>query len=237
MPDQNQDRQDVIKLPPRAAISLTYDGGDSSHLEVAVRHLSDAGLFGTFYVPASVALRDLSAWKAVSWNGHEIGNGALLDIDLFSAEDLDGLTNIAIDAWREDQSALQDTFGDAPQSYALPWADDSLPDLTTVRNVLQDDVPYVRSGIEGWNLAGATDLRCVHMIMAVDYTAEQLIALTELAMARRAWAVFAFKGVGVGHPGIDAVSHREWTEWLRDKSGAWIAPFSEVAEAWISTLV
>lgn len=228
---------EIIRLSPRAAVSLTYDGGDPSHQEVVLGHLADVALLGTFFVPASQIFTDVPAWQAASATGHEIGNGALMDIDLYSAPDLDGLTRLALDVWLEDQEALTAVLGGEPLSYAFPWDTGSLPDLTTIRNVLADRVAYCRSGLEGWNLPGATDVQDVRIVMAVDYSADQLIALTELAQARRSWIVFAFAGVGVGNPGIDAAAHRAFTEWLRHDSQAWVAPFSEVAEAWAATSV
>lgn len=68
----------------RAAVSLTFDDGLKSQLEVAVPLLNDRGLRATFYLnprgttPESDDWRERwAAWKKVAEQGHELGNHSL----------------------------------------------------------------------------------------------------------------------------------------------------------------
>jgi peptidoglycan/xylan/chitin deacetylase (PgdA/CDA1 family) len=68
----------------QAAVSLTFDDGMRSQLEVAVPLLNDRGLRATFYLnprgtmPESDDWRERwAAWKKVAEQGHELGNHSL----------------------------------------------------------------------------------------------------------------------------------------------------------------
>ena len=60
----------------QCAISLTFDDGMRSQLDVAVPRLEERGFCGTFYVnPRGDAwLEALVPWQSVQAAGHEIGN-------------------------------------------------------------------------------------------------------------------------------------------------------------------
>src|SRR5690242_10109364 len=62
----------------KALVSLTYDGTQLCHSEVAVGHLDAHALKGTFYADPVPLLDDLPAWREASEAGHEIGNGCLV---------------------------------------------------------------------------------------------------------------------------------------------------------------
>jgi peptidoglycan/xylan/chitin deacetylase (PgdA/CDA1 family) len=63
----------------RGAVSLTYDDGHPSQLEIAVPILEEYDLRGTFYVnPRGEAWRErLAPWREVALAGHEVGNHSL----------------------------------------------------------------------------------------------------------------------------------------------------------------
>src|SRR5207237_10070805 len=58
------------------AVSLTFDDGMTSQLQLAVPILEEAGLRGTFYVcPRGEDWAErLKPWRAVALAGHEVGN-------------------------------------------------------------------------------------------------------------------------------------------------------------------
>jgi peptidoglycan/xylan/chitin deacetylase (PgdA/CDA1 family) len=60
----------------KAAVSLTFDDGDPSQLDVAVPELDKHGFRGTFFLIANHLSR-LDDWKKASAQGHEIGNHSL----------------------------------------------------------------------------------------------------------------------------------------------------------------
>ena len=58
-----------------AAVSLTFDDGLQSQLDLAVPILGESGVLGTFYVnPQDGYEEDLLPWQEVAAMGHEIGN-------------------------------------------------------------------------------------------------------------------------------------------------------------------
>ena len=59
-----------------AAISLTYDDGHDSLVEMAMPDLEAAGLRGTMYLNtgSQFVLKHAAAWKAGQLRGHEMGN-------------------------------------------------------------------------------------------------------------------------------------------------------------------
>ncbi len=64
----------------RAAISLSFDDSVLSHLQNAFPVLQRWGLRGTFYVlpgEGSLFEEHLDGWRALSENGHELGNHTL----------------------------------------------------------------------------------------------------------------------------------------------------------------
>ena len=60
----------------RCAISLTFDDGMHSQLEIAAPRMEDRGFRGTFYLnPRGEDWQDrLAAWQPLQAAGHEIGN-------------------------------------------------------------------------------------------------------------------------------------------------------------------
>ena len=59
----------------RAAVSLTYDDGRPSHLDVAIPDLEQFRFRGTFYLTNDREVgRRLDRWRAAFSKGHEIGN-------------------------------------------------------------------------------------------------------------------------------------------------------------------
>jgi peptidoglycan/xylan/chitin deacetylase (PgdA/CDA1 family) len=58
----------------RGAISLTYDDGLDSQLDIAVPQLNARGLRGTFFVTQSNIRSRLTDWISVGARGHEIAN-------------------------------------------------------------------------------------------------------------------------------------------------------------------
>ena len=60
----------------KAATSLTFDDGDSSHLDVAIPELNQGKMRGTFYLIANRIDRK-DEWRKILTAGHEIGNHTL----------------------------------------------------------------------------------------------------------------------------------------------------------------
>ena len=62
----------------RSSISLTFDDGMKSHLDLAIPILEDFGLAGTFYPVAGGDWQaSLNRFRPAFENGHEIGNHSI----------------------------------------------------------------------------------------------------------------------------------------------------------------
>jgi peptidoglycan/xylan/chitin deacetylase (PgdA/CDA1 family) len=66
----------------KGAVSLTFDDGSQSQLDIAIPILDEYGLLGTFYIPPGGDdwKQRLLPWREVGLKGHEIGNHTLSHI-------------------------------------------------------------------------------------------------------------------------------------------------------------
>ncbi len=119
-----------IKVLPwnahRAAISMTFDDGDPSHLDVALPELNSRGLKGTFFLIGNKIDRK-DDWRKILAAGHEIGNHSLDHLhvsDLKTSRDLDAQVVGA-------QNVLQKEFGVSVYTYGYPYTE-MTPELKTL---------------------------------------------------------------------------------------------------------
>ncbi|MDH5605106.1 MAG: polysaccharide deacetylase family protein, partial [Cyclobacteriaceae bacterium] len=61
----------------KVAVSLSFDDGRFSQVDVGTALLDKYGVKGTFYVVPSAVEQRLEGWKKAVKNGHEIGNHSL----------------------------------------------------------------------------------------------------------------------------------------------------------------
>lgn len=61
----------------KAAISLSFDDGRASQVDIGIPLLDAYNLKATFYVNPSNIMKRIEKWKAAASNGHEIGNHTL----------------------------------------------------------------------------------------------------------------------------------------------------------------
>ena len=101
----------------RAAISLTFDDGDDSHLDVAVPELNQRKMPGTFYLIAN-RLRRTEEWRGILEQGHEIGNHSL---DHRRSKDLDA-TQEEVQVV-EGRNVLEKAFGTPIRTFCYPYSD------------------------------------------------------------------------------------------------------------------
>jgi hypothetical protein len=236
MPDKTRRRAWPETM--QGAVSLSYDGGDISHLETAASCLDALCLRATFYVPPTRILEAPVAWKALASSGHEIGNGGLFD-----GAGSDGLLHGWSPQMVENDLSMseqfyRDTFPkNEKHSLALPLPAGDGPDrrielaqqATMIRPLFRDRFSVVRGTSDGYNAARDCDLRALRCFRIVDHTYEELVVLAEAARAAKSWAIFAFQGIGVGDPAIDAVDHAKFCLWLAERRDRlMVAPVFEI---------
>lgn len=101
----------------KAAVSLTFDDSDPSHLDVAIPELNQRKMRGTFYLIANRTDRK-DEWRQALTQGHELGNHTLdhKHANELTARDEEAQVMGA-------QNVLQKEFGVPIRTFAYPYSD------------------------------------------------------------------------------------------------------------------
>jgi hypothetical protein len=214
----------------RGAVSLTFDDGLSSQLDVAVPTLNRFGLRGTFYIsPKGDNWREaLAPWLEVYKADHEIGNHSLSHIcsRAFRPEpDARGLENLTLDDIEADvceaERRLSELFPAAHRSFAYPC----FQAFVGEGERRQSYVPVIA------NYPATCDLHYLWSWMVRGNTGAELVGLAEQCAARGQWGILTFHGVHEGHLPVADVEFRELCQHLARAKHIWVAPVAEVAQA------
>lgn len=208
---------------------MSYDGGDPSHLETAASCLEALGLRATFYAPPTRILEAPRRWCALSAAGHEIGNATLFDaagpagyLNDWTAEMVERDIDMAEDFHRElfGQSRGHSFAYPVPRREDLPEGEvvsiQAMQQIAMLRPIVRRRFAVARGSTEGYNAPMSCDALSLRCMRAFDYEADELILLAQQAVAVGAWVIFAFDGVGVGEPAVDAVEHAKLCLWLAE---------------------
>ncbi len=231
------------------AISLTFDDGVRSQLELAVPRLNDAGLRGTFYLTTrdDYAQR-LAPWRAVLEAGHELGNHSVNHVCAYShypasQKDVRVLETCTLDDMEfevgESARRLAELF---PEQRDVSFAYPCYQSFVGQGAGRQSYVPVVaRHCIAGRgpgelpiaNCPFRCDLAYVWAWPCERKTAAELIGLAEQAVAQGRWGIYVFHGVNDGHLPIAEVDLAGLCAFLhRQRDRIWTAPVAAVAR-WI----
>ena len=207
------------------AISLSYDGADPSHLEIALPCLSERGLKATFYVTEPGLLENPPAWQAAQNEGHEIACHSLFEAaDAFGNLPKWTLENVESDL-RDARKLLTELFprqGDF--SFAYPGVEAMCmtvpyqPTPTPYRPIVDKLFEVARSAREGLANPTVCDIHDLESIDARNLTLDDLIVAAEAAMFEGRWAIFAFRGVGTGDGAVDKRAHQALCDWISNHS-------------------
>jgi len=216
----------------QGAVSLSYDGGDPSHLETVAPCLEALCLQATFYAPPTRILETPRQWTALAAAGHEIGNATLFD-----AADPDGfLSDWTAEMVERDVEMGEDFYrevfgrsGDHSCACPVPRRESTAGDdrlsirrmqqHSMLRPILRSRFQVARDSTEGYNDPASCDVLALRCVRAADFVADEFVLLTQQALAAKAWVIFAFDGVGVGEPAVDAVEHAKFCLWLAEHRG------------------
>ena len=236
-------------LPYTAALSLTFDDGLPSHLQIAIPELDRRGLRSTFYLnprgdedeySLTSWRRQLEHWLPAAQAGHEIGNHSLnhpcaLNISVDWAPNLQDMTLAELEQdLCEAQRRLSTVFPfQKATSFAYPCYSTNLG--RGLQNVSY--VPLVarlfvagRARGEFTNDPHVCDLHCLSSWGVERQTGAFLIGLAELTLAQKRWAILTFHGINEGYLPVAAVDFIELLDHLvRRRDQIWVAPVAEVA--------
>lgn len=210
----------------QAVVSLTYDGGDLSHIETVAPCLQASLLRGTFYVPPERFLLAPDSWRKIYRQGNEIGNYSLAEGASPEGYLLDWTPQmIANDLELSEGFYAEVLPSQIGHSFAYPCKTSphtrvgsmSIQDMqhyAMIRPVVRSFFRVARTSVEGMNSLERLDLTALKCYHAEDQTHEDWIALVESAQASGSWLILAFHGVGSGNHAVDALEHARFCLWL-----------------------
>jgi peptidoglycan/xylan/chitin deacetylase (PgdA/CDA1 family) len=230
------------------AISLTFDDGMRSQLEVAAPLLERHGLCGTFYVnPRDNYREQLAPWGAVAAAGHEIGNHTVSHpcskgFSFISQQGRRGLEELS---WEEmaaeiatAKQRLDEMFPTQGRvSFAYPCYQPFVGRGENRRSYVPLVVEQCIAGRgrgERANDPHYCDLGYLWSWPCERMTGAEMVGLVEQTIADGRWGILTFHGVHEGHLSVGEGELGELCAHLqRNAERVWTAPVAEVA-AWVA---
>ncbi len=225
------------------AVSLTFDDGMTSQLQVAIPMLDEHALTGTFYLnPRGDNWQErLSPWRAAARLGHEIGNHTLghpcsrafRENDAMPSLETMTLADLEADVV-EAERRLREAIPEQPErSFCYPCYQDHVGEGTE----RQSYVPMIarhfvaaRAKGEVANHPATCTLHHLASFPVERAWGATLVGLAERAATQGRWTIFTFHGVNQGHLTVADVDLRELCEHLRrHRERIWTAPVITVA--------
>ena len=213
----------------KCAVVLTYDDALQVHLDNVVPALDSLGLKGTFYLigNAPVVSANISKWRKVASNGHELGNhtlnhpcdGSLEDRSwVTTANDLSTYTlERAVSEIKVTNTLLEAIDGEKERTFAFPCGDKTINDLPFYTAVANEFIS-ARGVEEGYPHVNEVNLTNIPCFFVNGQTGEELIAVVKKAIQSHTLVVFLFHGVGGGHSlDVSLKAHSELVHFLKTK--------------------
>ncbi len=229
----------------RAAVSLSFDDGALSQIELAVPMLNEADLRATFYLNprGDDFLEKLAPWRAVAKAGHEIGSHTMSHTcsrafrDNPAARGLENLTLAEIEA--DIVEAKQRLQRLVPDQREMTFCYPCYMEHVGCGPTRQSYVPVVaRHHIAGRgrgefpfaNHPATLDLHYAWSWPAERMPGSQMVGLIESCVATGRWGILTFHGVDQGRLGVSQGDLRELVNYLRTNHlRIWTAPVIQVA--------
>jgi peptidoglycan-N-acetylglucosamine deacetylase len=225
------------------AVSLTFDDGMKSQLDLAVPMLQEAGLRGTFYVnPRGDDWRErLAPWREVALAGHEVGNHTVnhpcsRNFGFHATRHLEGMSLEEMD-WEvaEGKRRLVELIPERPEmSFCYPCYQAYVGAGPT----RQSYVPMVarhhnagRGRGESPNHPAWSDLHYLGSFACERMPGPELVGLAERAATQGRWTILTFHGVQQGHLAVGEGEFKELLAHLsRHRGRIWTGTVTEVAQ-------
>lgn len=228
----------------KGAVSLTFDDGLHSQLDLGLPLLEELGFKATFYVNPREEYGDfLKAWRKVADHGHEIGNHTVThpcSCNFSGDPGCIGLENMTLEDIRMDiveaHDRIRRVIPGGSRTFAYPCYQTSvgrgLNKRSYVPVVAEIFLAARASGEKGYsNSPLACDLHELWSWSADRMRCEEMIGLTVKTVQEGRWAIFTFHGIDEGHL---PVSYEDLSGFLRflnkHRDEIWVAPVAEVAE-------
>lgn len=212
----------------KGAVSLTFDDGDASHLDIGIPELDRRGLKGTFYVITS-RLRRPDEWKKAADAGHEIASHTATHRngqDLKTAEEIEAEIDGAA-------RALRERLGRPSYSFAYPYS--------VVAPAVKERVKRVhllaRAGYGKFYLSPSDEPDWHALPSQVTRSAlppETYVGWVDEAARTGTWTILMLHGLGETSRGWEPITREAYTRLLDRLKSAdlWTAPLTDVAAYW-----
>jgi peptidoglycan/xylan/chitin deacetylase (PgdA/CDA1 family) len=225
----------------RAAVSLTFDDGRASQVDVGVPLFERLGGKVTFYVNPGAVERKLDGWKKAAAAGHEIGNHSLNHpcSGNFPFARSRALEEYTLEKMRheitEGARRIKELLGVNPKSFAYPCGQTFVGRGRDLKSYVPLVAELQQSG-RLWLSEGPTDPAFADMAQLTGMETdgkefEDLKTILENAKKTGMWVVFAGHDIGEGGRQTTRVGTLEnlVPYALDPANGLWLAPVGEVA--------
>lgn len=237
----SQDITNHFKWPgnKKAAVCLTFDDGQDSHLDNAIPLLDSLDIKATFYCPGNKEslYKRTSEWKKIVENGHELGNHSLFHpcdgskFDWVKPEyDLNrySLDQIRMELYTAN-TLLKAVDGKTDRTYAYPCSNYKVQGDTTYLHVVKQLFSAGRSDGPIPNTMENIDVNFMPSWGVDSPTGKELIAYVKEARAKGTIATFMFHSVGGGYLNVSNEALRELLIYLKENErDYWVDTFYKV---------
>lgn len=229
----------------QGAISLTFDDGLASQLNIAIPMLDNYGLQATFYVnPRDNYQEQLIPWRAAALTGHEIGNHTVShpcskNFAFISDAGRRGLEEMSLnDIEQEIIEAGRRISAVIPEQRATSYGYTCYQPFVGRGPTRQSYVPVVakhcvagRGRGERPNDPRYCDLWYLWSTPCERMTGTELVGLAEQAIAQGRWAILTFHGINDGHLHVAEGDLQELCAHLaHHRERVWTAPVATIAQ-------
>lgn len=231
----------------RGAVSLRFDDGLQSHLDVAAPMLETHSFRGTFYLCPSGTEDEwqdrASLWRPVALAGHEIGNHSLshpVPVALADGPVDRCSEHLSLEAYQSDvleaQRRLQSAFDREQWTYCYPCYETDIG--TGIHR--QSVVPFIAEHFLAATAGGEVSRPCndprfcdLHKLLAVKADgigAGEIVAHIERGVELGRWVIIVYHGIGQGHLAVSGHDLSKVLTYLASRRDClWTATVAEVA--------
>ncbi len=208
-----------------AAVTLTFDDADPSHLNVAIPALDKYGFKGTFFLIGNVYTKDTDSWEKAARNGHEMGNHS------WSHPHIAGLSTQDLE--REvvtNHNAMEKTFGPV-FSFAYPFTEIT-PEL---KEIVGRNHFFARGGYGNYYISPDTQPDWLNLPAQATLSTTSFMVYQDwmdTALSKKSWAIFMIHGLEGTPWGWQPISAKVFDQILthlkKNESTIWTAPLGTV---------
>ncbi len=225
----------------KAAVCLTFDDGQDSHLDEAIPLLDSFSFKATFYCPGnSESLHNrTSEWESIIENGHELGNHSLFhpcdgkihdwvkseyDLNIYNKEQIRMELYTANTLLKAIDGRIDRTYGYTCSNYKVQGDTSFVDVVKQLFSAARSDGPIPKT-MEN------IDIYFMPSWSVNNNTGKELIDYVKEAREKGTIATFMFHSVGGGYLNVSTESLQELLIYLKDnEQDYWVDNFSNITK-------